>query len=34
MADVRLDRMTGEEYAAYHRNAVPAHAEAHVSAKN
>lgn len=33
MADVRLDRMTSEEYAAYHRNAVLAYAEAHVSAK-
>jgi ribosomal protein S18 acetylase RimI-like enzyme len=34
MADVRLDRMTTEEYAAYHCTAVLAYAEAHVSAKS
>jgi ribosomal protein S18 acetylase RimI-like enzyme len=34
MTDVRLDRMTGEEYAAYHRNAVLDYAEAHVAAKS
>jgi ribosomal protein S18 acetylase RimI-like enzyme len=34
MAEVRLDPMTSEEYAAYHRAAVLAYAEAHVSAKS
>ena len=34
MADVRLDPMTSEEYAAYHRDAVLAYAEPHVSAKS
>ncbi|WIX98416.1 GNAT family N-acetyltransferase [Amycolatopsis mongoliensis] len=34
MADVRLDPMTSAEYAEYHRNAVLAYAEAHVSAKS
>jgi ribosomal protein S18 acetylase RimI-like enzyme len=34
MAEVRLDPMTPEEYAEYHRDAVLAYAEAHVSAKS
>ena len=34
MAQIRLDPMTAEEYAAYHRKAVLAYAEAHVSAKS
>lgn len=34
MAEVRLDPMTSEEYAAYHRDAVQAYAEAHVSARS
>jgi len=34
MAEVQLDPMTSEEYAAYHRDAVLAYAEAHVSAKS
>ncbi|MEV4147104.1 GNAT family N-acetyltransferase [Amycolatopsis sp. NPDC049691] len=34
MVEVRLDPMTSEEYAVYHRVAVLAYAEAHVSAKS
>jgi ribosomal protein S18 acetylase RimI-like enzyme len=34
MAEVRLDPMTPEEYAEYHRDAVLVYAEAHVSAKS
>ncbi len=34
MADVRLDRMTSEEYATYHREAVVDYAESHVLAKS